>query len=353
MSILQFMQTYNFNRPEKEILCDLIYISNQYKLTPSVVEFGEVMELDQRPDIEDDPNSYIEAEVNPSFDFRMKPGETGFLYHRLPLSGLRTVEDTVIIPPALPFTTYDILDQINRQLGIELTEDDLVDVQYTSLDGDFVITAKPGSKVWIGSKTINVQGGGNKLLLFPNGQLFGIVTATDLTADVRTQLNQIANHDNAVAWTSPTDFEFGANESTTVDSAGRNTRIYVTAHKPGYIDQWLYYVRINPPTINDQFIDGVVPEVTIPNAPFTIVGIIAQINSTLNLHLTTEDVEDTPYQPGNTTYQIKFKPTSIGWLPGVYTIKVNYDQEQVANPRLVSTGGNNRTSDGTTVRVYA
>ncbi|BCM95213.1 hypothetical protein [Burkholderia phage FLC6] len=352
MSIFQFILTYDFDRPEDEILCDLVYVSNKYKLPPPMVVFGTPQELDQRPDIEDDPNAYIPAKINPKFDHRMFPNETGFLYHRIPLAALRVVDNSIIQPLAIPFKTYDILDQINQQLGVRLTENDLENTEYTTMDDDFVITAKPTSKIWTGWRYINVLGGGKKNLLYPNYLLFGFLSATSIQADKKAQLTSIANHDNAVSWQEMIDFDFGAIETVSVAPAGRNTRVYVYAHKQGYVDQWLYITRVSPATINDQFTDGIIPSVTVPNEAFTVYSILDQINAALNLQLTADDIENTAFQPGASEYPITFKKTSLAWLSGTYTLKVNYQSNMPANVRLVGDGSYRVRADGVP-RVYA
>jgi hypothetical protein len=352
MSIFQFILTYDFDRPETDILCDLVYVTNKYKLPPPMVSFGTPMELDQRPDIEDDPNSYIPAVVNPKFDYRMFVTETGFLYHRIPLAALRVQDDSVIQPLAIPFKTYDILAAINQQLGVQLSENDLENTEYTTMDDDFIITAKPTSKIWTGWRYINVLGGGKKNLLYPNYLLFGFLSATDIQADQKAQLTSIANHDNAVSWQEMIDFDFGDIEPVSVAPAGRNTRVYVHAHRQGYVDQWLYITRVSPSTINDQFTDGNIPSVSVPNSPFTVYSILDQINAALNLHLTVDDIENTAFMPGASEYPITFKTTSLAWLPGTYTLKVNYQSDLPANVRLVG-DGSYRASAAGVPRVYA
>lgn len=336
MSIFQFIMTYDFDRPETDILCDLVYISNKYRLKPTVVTFGDPQEIDQRPDIEDDPNSFIPAVVLPKFDYRMVPGETGFMYHRIPLAALRVMDDSIIQPLAIPFKTYDILDGINKQLGVQLTENDLENLEYTTMDDDFIIQAKPTSKIWTGWRYINVLGGGKKNLLYPNYLLFGFTSATDIQADKKAQLTAIANHDNAVAWKEMIDFDFGAIEPA-LAPGGRNTRVYVSAHRQGYIDQWLYITRISPATINDQFGTDPVPPVEVPNTAFTTYMILDAINAALNLHLTQDDIENEAFLPGMPSYTIRFKNTSIGWLPGTYTFTATYPKPEFVNARLVTT----------------
>lgn len=349
MSIFQFLLTTNFDRPEEEIVIDLVYRSNKYRLEAPIVEFGAVKVLDQRPEIEDDPNSYISAAVDRNFDYRLVPGETGFMYTRIPLAAIPGMEDVIIQPLAIPFKTYDILDQINAQLGLQLTEDDLENTEYLTMDDDFTITAKPQSKVWVGWRFVDVLGGGKKNLLFPNYMSQAFPTAPNILLDKKAQLLLIANSENHTTWNEVTDFDFGNMEGGITGAAGRNTRIYIDAHKQGYIDQWLYYKRIHPNTINDQFAGEEIPHILIPRDPFTTVQVLDKINEALNLNLTSDDVVNEAFMPGAFNYTITFKPTSLAWLPGTYNLKVQYTVGQ----RLRMSGPNiYRLSGGDTPRVY-
>ena len=348
MQIFQFIMTYNFDRPETEIVCDLIYVANKYVIAPASVTFGDPKVQDPRPDIEEDPNTFIKATVKSNYDYRLTPANTGFLYTRLPLGAMRVRDDTVIIPPSIPFKTHDILPQINRQLGTRLTTKDVENTEYTTLDDDFRLTAKPLSKVWIGWRTLQVLGGGKKYLLYPDYMLSGFDTAPSILADKLAQLNAIANKDNRVSWKKVIDYDFGVMEVLPIPQAGRNTRIFIKAYRENYIDQWVYYTRIHPSTIDDQFPKGP-PKIVIPRTPFTIYLILDRINQALNLHLTAEDVENTAYLPGLAKYTIKFKPTSYGWLQGDYVINVEY--EAVLDLRLVGDGPY-RSSGGNVARTY-
>lgn len=334
MSLFKFIMACDFDRPEIEIVCDLVYFTNAYRIPPPRVKFGVPMELDPRPDIEDDINSYIPAQVDPNFDKRMKEGETGFMYTRIPLGAVTMRANTPIQPPTLPFKTSDILSQINLQLGTRLTMDDVEEIEYTTLDENLILKAKPTSKVWIGGRFLLVNGGGKKNILFPNELIATWFTGPEIATDKKGQLTTTANRENGVNWTALIDFQFGNMEGNVTGQAGRNTRVFIKALKPGYLDQWLYYVRVDPKTINDQF-TGEVPLVVVPRGELTTHEILDQINSTLNLHLTIDDVENTTYPAGTRDYPIKFKPSSFGWLPGIYVMKAVPEELKLVNVRMV------------------
>jgi hypothetical protein len=177
MTVIEFILRYNFDRPEIEILLDLIYIQNQdYRLEPHVVKFpSDPVVLDIRPEILDDENTFIAAVVDKNYDYRLDPANTGFLYRRLPLAALKNSTGTTIIPPALPFKTYDILDQINQQLGSQLTENDLENIEYTTSEEIGTIVAKPTSKIWLGWREIDIDGFGALKQFFDQKFLDGFI----------------------------------------------------------------------------------------------------------------------------------------------------------------------------------
>lgn len=176
MTLIELILRYQFKRSRLDLLLDLIYVHNSdYRLEPHVVKFPpEAIELDIRPDILDDENTFISAVVDRNFDYRLDPSNTGFLYRRIPLAALKNSTGHEIVPPALPFKTYDILDQINEQLQTELTEDDLENLEYTTLQEYLTIKAKPGAWNWIGWREIDVVGAGPKLRFYDQVFLNGL-----------------------------------------------------------------------------------------------------------------------------------------------------------------------------------
>lgn len=112
--------------------------------------------MDIRPDIDDDPNTYVSARVDRNFDQRIG-GNTGFLYRRLPFdlaSGPNPTE--WILAPHVPFNTSDVLDQINTILNLQLTLNDILELSYTGEDSEMTLVTNPDSLVWLGTKTLRV-----------------------------------------------------------------------------------------------------------------------------------------------------------------------------------------------------
>lgn len=336
MSIFNVIMAFNFDRPEIDILCDLVWHGTGYRIPPTRVKFGIPKELDARPDIEDDANSFIPASVDVSFDSRMSKTVSGFLFTRVPLGALPIVPNSPITPPSLPFKTSDILSQINRQLATRLTMKDLEEDTYTVATSNVVIRAKVGSKNWIGKRNMQVTGIRDSTMLFPNDLIYGWMAAQAIASDKKGQLTDYANRDNSTSWTRMVDFNFGTIEESLIGNSGRNTRVYIHSLKPGYRDQWLYFVRIDPKTINDHFFPSKPPKVVVPRTKFKVHDILPQINEALNLNLSIDDVENTEHLPGLKQYPIRFLKSSIGWLPGVYTMDIVVEEIKFANLRLTA-----------------
>lgn len=145
------MKDLKFNRPSEEILRDLLYVGNGIRLDPSGIRVGIPKALDLRPDIDSDENTFIELHVDPDLDQRFA-GHNGLLYRRVTLAEVPFPEPppSTIRVPAYPFKTSDILEEINRYFGTQLTVNDIVDRVYLE-DGDpLILTIHPDSLVYQG-----------------------------------------------------------------------------------------------------------------------------------------------------------------------------------------------------------
>lgn len=164
-----FLEDYNFNRESEKIALDMIYVSTKIRIPESKIKFQIPRVLDIRPDIDDDPNTFVNGFVDRGFDFRIA-GVTGFMYRRLPLNYITQDEMIQIIPEVYPYSISDILSQINLSLHTNLTTTDILDLTYTGDDPDILLVANPDSIAWIGHLTIQVK----------SQNLIPIVNETDL-----------------------------------------------------------------------------------------------------------------------------------------------------------------------------
>lgn len=147
---------FDVNKPSLELLRDLIFNLNGIRLPEYGVTFGPVIALDQRPDIECDENTQVAFHVDPSIDDRFI-GNTGLLYRRLRLNELSQIPDTKIKVSRFPFQVYDILPQINAAYGTQLTEDDVINDTYNSVNPPWYLRAKPSSYCYFDEMPLSLQ----------------------------------------------------------------------------------------------------------------------------------------------------------------------------------------------------
>lgn len=155
-----------------DLLIDLVYESTGTRFPQDKIRFGKPSELDQRPELYYDPNTYLPVNINIEFDRRFSTPVSGIMYRRLSLHEyLSKVDFESIKPEFFPFRISDLLDQINEQIPYALNMEDLVEYEYTSPDqwaGGIHITPHPESYVWQGPTVMvavntSAIGGGNLL----------------------------------------------------------------------------------------------------------------------------------------------------------------------------------------------
>lgn len=164
------IQGLNFNRKSIQIALDMIFVATRYRIPDSKIIFYTPRVMDMRPDIDDDPNTFIDSFVDRSFD-RVIGGKTGFLYRRLPLDLIEQDSEIPIVPSSYPYSISDILPQINASLKVQFSERDLLDLTYSGDDEEILLIANPDSTTWIGDLIIHVK---------PN-HVEPIVTQSDLS----------------------------------------------------------------------------------------------------------------------------------------------------------------------------
>ncbi len=158
MSYLRYIQARGFNRATKEIAVDLINYFNKFELPVDILTFGTPRFLDQRPDVDNDPDTFVPAEINELYSY-MYPGVNGFLYHRLDIAVLLQGKTLIINPPGPVYRVHDVLGQINYQLGAKLEKDDLQNDTYESSQPLVDLRVSEKSLVWYGAEKIEVAQG--------------------------------------------------------------------------------------------------------------------------------------------------------------------------------------------------
>lgn len=147
---------YDYNKPAKDILLDLIFFSNGIRFRSDIVSFGLPQVLDQRPDIDSDANTFIPLSVNPDYDDRYE-GNSGLLYRRGTLEDVVPREEGLVTTPDYPFTTIDLLPAINAHYGTQIESTDIIDQTYVSAADPLNVVFDPHALVWQGTSVVNLQ----------------------------------------------------------------------------------------------------------------------------------------------------------------------------------------------------
>lgn len=166
----------DIGKSETQLLMDLIFESAGIRVPEQKIRYGKPQEMDVRPDLSDDPNTFIPVTIDTDYDDRFPPGSnSGLLYRRRELSTYFPVENYAIYTQLNVVRLYDILDQINLHLPYPLIEMDLLNQSITTTGlTSITLRANPNSFIWIGNVTINVTiERGDKLLLLSQLELEG------------------------------------------------------------------------------------------------------------------------------------------------------------------------------------
>lgn len=156
MNPILYVLAKGLHRSTLEIAIDLIYAASGVEFPIDKVVFGKPREIDVRPDLPTDPNTFVGVKVAREFDYRYNPpGTDGFMYTRIPLT-LITPRVTVsfVQPTTFPFTTHSILNQINAKLNTKLLPEDVENDKYLAPSGSIVVRAASTSLVWLGEISI-------------------------------------------------------------------------------------------------------------------------------------------------------------------------------------------------------
>ncbi len=78
-------------------------------------------------------------------------------YARHDLADIEPVSLNTVLVQKLPFSTYDVLDQLNIRYGLSLSEDDVHDIYYPDLVGPFYLRAKSTSLAWKGQLEFEIE----------------------------------------------------------------------------------------------------------------------------------------------------------------------------------------------------
>lgn len=145
-------------KSELQVLQDLIYESTKERIPLEHIVYGVPRELDARPDLHFDPNTFVPIKIDPKWDDRYSRRNTGYMYRRrLFKDYFQGLSFTVNISH-FPFYIAEILPQINEHLGYPLTEDDIVNYKFQQPHVQaFDLIANPGSLLFSGRTQIQME----------------------------------------------------------------------------------------------------------------------------------------------------------------------------------------------------
>lgn len=188
MTFEELLAEGKFNRPAIETVIGLIFFYNNYLVPKDKAVFGKPKALDQRPDINDDPNTFISLVLDQEYDARFISND-GFMYRRFELSRLTPDSDVDLNVYSLPFQVHDLLPFINSKLGVTFTAADILNEEFTEVPATITLRAAPDSLLWIGG-SVEMD-----LVDYTQGDLYLRVTeegALRLTEDGVTRLLEAA-----------------------------------------------------------------------------------------------------------------------------------------------------------------
>lgn len=146
---------YSLQKPSEQILRDLIYFTNGFKL-PKEAVFSQPAVRNQPPDEVDGSDTFVVASI-PVSGWNRNTGDKTLYYRRLDLGQVQALPGAQIVVNAFPFAIYDILDQINAALGLQLSQNDVLNTTYQDTSAPVVLTAAPQSLVWKNSLVLPVS----------------------------------------------------------------------------------------------------------------------------------------------------------------------------------------------------
>jgi hypothetical protein len=142
------------------------------------------------------------------------------------------------------------------------------------------------------------------------------------------RLTALINQDNNSALQLGVDFTFGSPQPYS-DSTGRNTEVILTP-VPGRpyapTPEPVHYVRLALTVLDDLPVGWVKP-VSIRSVPFSIRGILANINAALGLDLIADEVVDATYSVEADQYPLAVnEAVSLAWIDSDFQFKAVFGE---------------------------
>lgn len=322
----------NFDRTSLDIAIDMIYVFNGCRLIKEKITLGTPIPLDQRPELPDDPNTFIPLRVKEEIDYRfdIKIQNNGIMYRRLHLSEIKDINEIEVAIEDFPFKVSDVLDQINGLLKVKLTLDDVEDTVFESLEQGFTLTIKPTSLAWIGSLQLKDVVTRTKENLFTELLLSDFKPYQGPTTEVvkpyeGADFNRLSDKLNELNSTNHQYFDDYTFGTPILDNSipGYNTQVDIHPQdKFKYNTQTLKYNRLSLSILNN-LPEGWITPVRLTKIPFTIHEMLSVINFHLGLTLQASEVENTTYTSEQSEYTLRISSStsSLAWTKSSYSFK--------------------------------
>lgn len=152
------MTFFNYNKPTEELLSDLIFATNGFRLPTTGVTYGTPVSTITSTSAASQPNTSITVSIAWTQGIQ-NWGEQTFYYMRPTLAnqiGVAGAQPIAI--NSYPIDAWTLLPQINAYYGLQLTQADVLDTFYTSSAGPFILTAAPDSLIFTGSISLPIAG---------------------------------------------------------------------------------------------------------------------------------------------------------------------------------------------------
>lgn len=156
---------YRYKRTSEAILRYLIEATLGLRLDKEDVTFGQPEVIEPlEPNLPLFPSKSLnglwmvrDTRVLVTAGERYRAGKFYACFGKHDLADIVPVSQNTILVRQWPFSTYDVLDQLNIRFGLSLSEDDVHDIYYPALEGPFVVRAKSTSLVWKGELPFEIE----------------------------------------------------------------------------------------------------------------------------------------------------------------------------------------------------
>ena len=156
MSMAALNSLVNYDQPSKAIVTSLVFELYGVEIPANAVWSTP---LAYPPILEDTYQRDTAVTLTMPVGSIGVTGQATIRYSRISLASLSEGNSYPLTMEHTPFTTEDLLPQINYTYGLALTLDDVLNTTYTNPHGPFPMMANPTSLAWKGVLDLDVEVG--------------------------------------------------------------------------------------------------------------------------------------------------------------------------------------------------